>query len=261
MVYHLAATGQAGLDALGAALAAADAVTDPDGDRYHPFAAEHRIARTVPDPEHEGAEKPNPYFAAIRPFVRGTYERPGEEWRRIDHDWLGAFGQLALDLDNDTNNTSLVLAFEFTKSREVLLFVGDAQVGNWRSWADVKFAVPGAAKPLPAHDLLARTVFYKVGHHCSHNATLKAGGLELMTRDDLVAFIPLDRATAAQMGKKDPDTGKPKGWDMPAGPLYKALLDKAKNRVVISDPTEQLTPEARQANVIPTDTYVDYFLR
>ncbi|WZO99815.1 hypothetical protein EP7_001428 [Isosphaeraceae bacterium EP7] len=258
VIYHLAATGKAGLDALGAALTAAD----PVGDRYHPFSAEHRIARTVPEPANDGKQKPNPYFAALRPFVKKTYERKGEEWRRIDHDWLGAFGQLALDLDSDTNNTSLVLAFEFVKTREVLLFVGDAQVGNWRSWANVEFAVPGIPKPLPAHDLIRRTVFYKVGHHCSHNATIKAGGLELMTRDDeLVAFIPLDRETAAQMGKKDPVTLKPKGWDMPAAPLFKALREKAKNRVVISDPSEPLTPEAMEASIISTDTYVDYFLR
>jgi hypothetical protein len=81
-----------------------------------------------------------------------------------------------------------------------------------------------------------------------------------MARDDLVAFIPLDRATAAQQGKKDPVTGIPKGWDMPAQPLYKALMEKAENRVVISDAKEELTPEAKKANVFATDTFIDYFL-
>jgi len=112
-------------------------------------------------------------------------------------------GQLALDSDNDTNNTSLVLAFEFVKQGEVLLFVGDAQVGTWQSWAKVEFKLPERAKPFPAIELLSRTVFYKVGHHCSHNATLKKGGLELMTRDDLVAFIPLDQETAKSKGQKE----------------------------------------------------------
>jgi hypothetical protein len=47
---------------------------------------------------------------------------------------LGLAGRLALQLDSDTNNTSLVLAFELGKSGRVLLFPGDAQVGNWLSW-------------------------------------------------------------------------------------------------------------------------------
>jgi hypothetical protein len=268
VIYHLASTGQAGLDALsaglsaaGAALSAAGAEPDSDGDRFHPFAAEHRIARNVPSPSKPGTLRANPYFENIRTFVARTYDDPAQAWRSIDHDWLNAFGQLALDLDSDTNNTSLVLAFEFVKTGEVLLFVGDAQVGNWRSWANLEFTIPGREKPLPAHDLLSRTVFYKVGHHCSHNATLKKGGLELMIRDDLVAFIPLDRATAASQGKKDPATGKPKGWEMPAPPLFRALQERTTQRVVISDAKEALTTEAQQAGVIATDTYIDYFLQ
>ena len=105
---------------------------------------------------------------------------------------------------------------------------------------------------MPALDLLGRTVFYKVGHHCSHNATLRTGGLELMNRDDLVAFIPLDQETARKMGKT--------GWDMPARPLFKALSERAVKRVVVSDLKEKLTPEAKKAGVVATNTYVDYFL-
>jgi hypothetical protein len=40
-------------------------------------------------------------------------------------------------------------------------------------------------------DLLARTVFYKVGHHASHNATLVAA-LEKINRPELIAFIPVN---------------------------------------------------------------------
>ncbi len=262
VIYHLSSTGDVGMDALSAALDAADAAPGTDGDRYHPFAAEHRISPQARDPWNPNVMRPNPYYQNISGFVAGTYDDSAQEWRRIDHDWLNAFDQLALDLDSDTNNTSLVLAFEMVETGEVLLFVGDAQVGNWRSWANIAFKdIPGRDKPLPAHDLLNRTVFYKVGHHCSHNATLKKGGLELMIRDDLVAFVPLDRKTAASMGKKDPLTGIPKGWDMPASPLYKALLEKARNRVVLSDATEPVPPEAAKAGVVATDMYIDYFLR
>jgi hypothetical protein len=250
VVYHLSRMGEAGMDALSAALSSTPGA---DSDRYHPFSAEHRIAPTITEPLNPSLIKRNPYFAGIQQFVADTYDRRDQAWRRIDYDWLSGFGQLALDLDNDTNNTSLVLAFEFEKTNEVLLFVGDAQVGNWQSWGKVEFTVPGRATPMQALDLLGRTVFYKVGHHCSHNATLRTGGLELMNRDDLVAFIPLDQETASKQGTK--------GWDMPARPLFKALNEKAVKRVVISDLKEKLTPEAKSAGVVATDTYIDYFLR
>ena len=67
---------------------------------------------------------------------------PDLGWRRIDEDWLTVAGQLALDLDNKTNNTCLVLAFEIIATGEVLLFPGDAQIGNWESWKTVTFTVP-----------------------------------------------------------------------------------------------------------------------
>ena len=50
--------------------------------------------------------------------------------------------------------------------------------------------------PILARDLLARTVLYKVGHHGSHNATLRAQGLELMTSAELTAMIPVDEEWA-----------------------------------------------------------------
>ena len=68
----------------------------------------------------------------------------------------------------------------------MLLFPADAQIGNWLSWQSLP---PGTAADdawITADDLLARTVLYKVGHHGSHNATLKERGLELMTSDLVV---------------------------------------------------------------------------
>ena len=35
---------------------------------------------------------------------------------------------------------------------------------------------------MTATDLLGRTVFYKVGHHGSHNATMNKGGLQDMAQ-------------------------------------------------------------------------------
>lgn len=243
VIYHLAQMGMAGLDALGAAVSPGSGT---EGELSYPFAPEHRIARQT-------AAQPSPYFQEIQDFVAKTYDDPRESWRQIDEDWLSAFGQLALALDNDTNNTSLVIAIECKKTRDVLLFVADAQMGNWLSWGKVNFEVSNRSTPCPAHELLGRTVFYKVGHHCSHNATLKNEGLELMTRDNLVAFIPLDIATAQKQGKS--------GWDMPAAPLFKALRKKTNERVVISDVEKQPSAEALAAGVIAMPGYIDYFLR
>lgn len=242
VIYHLAQMGMAGMESLGAALAPS---ADAHSESSHPFAREHRIARPA-----QG--QPPGYFAHIEPFLASSYDAPGEAWRRIDDDWLAAFGQLALALDNDTNNTSLVIAIECTETRDVMLFVADAQMGNWLSWGRLSFEVPGRATACPAHELLNRTVFYKVGHHCSHNATLKNEGLELMTRDNLVAFIALDIATAKSQGKN--------GWEMPAPPLFNALRDKASKRVVISDVDQVPSAEALAAGVIAMPGYIDYFL-
>lgn len=245
IIYHLSRTGEVGIDAISAAF---DDTSDAMNERFFPFAEEHRIAWK---PEVSAARN-SLYFPDIQDFVAETYLDLNQRWRRIDDDWLFAIDQLALDLDNDTNNTSLVLAFELDTG-EVLLFPADAQVGNWLSWGTVEFQAKDGRKPMKALELLGRTAFYKVGHHCSHNATLKNGGLELMTRDDLVAFIPLDIATAKKQGTK--------GWAMPAPPLHAELKKKAGNRVVISDVDQELSAEAQEAGVVETEDYIDYFIR
>ena len=70
-----------------------------------------------------------------------------------------------------------------------------------------------------------RTVFYKVGHHGSHNATLKEGGLEAMTSPKLVAAIPVDQDFA----------NNSKHWEMPAAALYKRLQERTKGRLLRAD--------------------------
>ena len=68
-----------------------------------------------------------------------------QSWRRIDLDWLGMSADLAMQLDDRTNNTSLVLAFEFTDTKRVLLFTADAQVGKLAELAGLSWTV--AARP------------------------------------------------------------------------------------------------------------------
>jgi len=177
-------------------------------------------------------------------------------WQRIDHDWLLSVAQLGLQLDSATNNTSLVLAFELGDHGPVLLFAADAQIGSWKSWLT-----------LPEFDtaaLLRRTVFYKVGHHGSHNATLKEGGLEAMDSPGLVAAIPVNQDFA----------NNSKHWQMPAPPLYARLKERTRGRILRADATwptphdpapPGLSAQEWQhftASVIldPGGLFIDYFL-
>ncbi len=151
--------------------------------------------------------------------TENTYNQPGKEWRKIDADWLSDVGQLSLHMDNLTNNTSLVLAFELVKTGKVLLFVGDAQIGNWKSWFDVKFK----DTDVKAEDLLRRTVLYKAGHHSSHNATYKPG-LELMNEKELVIMVPLNQEISDKFKFL---MGKP--------PMMEGYNRKAQGRMVRTD--------------------------
>ncbi len=148
-----------------------------------------------------------------------------QSWRRIDTDWAGEAAEFALALDGATNNTSLVLATELSPGGPVLLFVGDAQAGNWLSWDSLSWTL--GDRTVTSADLLSRTIFYKVGHHGSHNATLKGKGVERMTRRDLVAFVPVDRPTA-----------RSKRWRrMPLPSMMEALETQTGRRLVLSEVT------------------------
>jgi hypothetical protein len=169
-----------------------------------------------------------------------------QSWRRIDGTWLDTSETLALALDSATNNTSLVLAIERVDTREILLFPGDAQAGNWLSWQDLKWTEQdstGKDVVTTGPDLLARTIFYKVGHHGSHNATLSQKGLELMTKDELIAMIPVDHAMALK-----------KRWGkMPLPELVDRLNAKAHGRVLRIDDAATTPAELQAARPVATD--------
>jgi hypothetical protein len=180
-------------------------------------------------------EIPFPYAAGMDFFVQHYWQPAGEQdaWRRIDTDWLAGSSELALQLDSLTNNTSLAIAIELPGG-DVLLFVADAQVGSWLSWQDLTWPVGG--KTVTGPDLLKRAIFYKVGHHGSHNATLRAKGLEQMENLRL-AMIPVDQAMA-----------KKKRWNhMPLAELVSALGRQGKVTVLRVDepmpPTQERVVE------------------
>jgi hypothetical protein len=147
----------------------------------------------------------------------------GSQKRRIDHEWLRASQSLALNMNSHTNNTSLVLAIELDQTKQVLLFPGDAQYGNWQSWFAKKYewkiekTATESRRIVTVEDLLGRTILYKVSHHGSHNATPKRQGLDLMSRDDLIALIPVSKQTAT-----DND------WPIP----YEKLIDEFNRRSI-----------------------------
>lgn len=188
------------------------------------------------------------------PYYRRYYDK-AESYRTIDDDYLNLTGSLAMQLDSDTNNTSLAFAIEFIESGKVMLFPADAQVGSWLSWHDLKWDIN--SKEVSLTSLLNRTVFYKTGHHASHNATLKEQGLELMNSSELVVFIP---------EKENQYNG------IPYEPLIKRLEEKSKGRTFFSadsnHPPEKILKEKHPSltmaewkkfkeRIIITDTYIE----
>ena len=183
-----------------------------------------------------------------------------QAYRMLDKMERSMFSNLALRMDSNTNNTSLVLAFDLPGDAGTMLFAADAQVGNWQSWFTVKFREAPEAEPikLTTAELLGRTRFYKVGHHGSHNATLTAG-LEGMN-DDLVAMIPTDAAFALQQSS---------AWQMPNPRVDEALQRKTRHRVLRGDidPDTIVTTVSEQdadlgaafgKRISKTDLWVEY---
>jgi hypothetical protein len=165
--------------------------------------------------------------AELKTFNK-MYNNRDLKWRQIEDDWKDAANDMALALTRLVNNTSLAIALEFEDSGAVVLLPADAQSGNWMSWHKPEvinsFKKKGGKV---TSELLKNTVFYKVGHHSSHNGTASIHGLEMMSSKDLVAFIPLvqNKIPAAWGGAKN----------FPAAKLYPKIVEKAKGRVVRTD--------------------------
>ncbi|MGC4043425.1 MAG: MBL fold metallo-hydrolase [Armatimonas sp.] len=241
-----------GLPAAASAILASETLPDSDlrdsDDCYSPFAPALRLE----------------WDAALSGgFFQATYENSKDTWRKIDDDWLYGAASLGLRAGGFTNNTSFVLAFDQPDTDKMLLFPGDAQVGNWLSWHDItewrqcdplaeEANLPAADPATAPHprtlmeNLLARVAFYKVGHHGSHNATIKDKGLAKMTRSDLVAYVPVSVPVAQDSMSYCP---------MPFYPVIRALQTATRGRVflpngkAIEPLPEGLTPGQEQAEL------------
>ena len=122
----------------------------------------------------------------------------------------GEWSDLALKLDAHTNNSSLVLAVMGGADKRFLLFPGDAQVGSWRSWERLTF--PG----VDLNRILGNTIFYKVGHHGSHNATLRSAVERFPSHNRMASFVPVSRGAALD-----------NGWrKIPYEPILNALAER-----------------------------------
>ncbi len=204
-----------------------------------PFAPRHILPQ---DPVLTRAPSADTDDAVVHEWLVATYMGPTEDTmlsrRRITGEWLAEAEAMALRINGDVNNTSLVLLFQLPGTGKTLLFTGDAQRGSWISWADCSF------DGTMARDLLGRCVFYKVGHHGSHNATLKGDedsahpNLDwLATGDDAEDF------TAMIPSNKDWAWGKSRPWKHPLPSIEAALIEKAKGRVMITSDLELTVPD------------------
>jgi len=138
--------------------------------------------------------KANQYLDAVDKFGMpddGVFRPFSKRWEATAHEYLeqsfkpwtpaamertlqklqpDALLAAASTLDGTLNNQSLVVLFTCRGKR--LLFVGDAQWGNWAYWLygkPVKGQDPGISAQ--ARSILESIDFYKVGHHGSTNAT------------------------------------------------------------------------------------------
>ncbi|MBL0357073.1 MAG: MBL fold metallo-hydrolase [Chitinophagaceae bacterium] len=168
------------------------------------------------------------------------YHSKDMAWRQIEEDWLETSEQLAIAINTYTNNTSLAMAIEFEGSGKVMLFPADAQSGNWISWHNE--SVTSALKRnggKPANELLDKTVFYKVGHHGSHNGTASKSGLDKMGNSrQLVAMMPLvqDKVPSQWGGSKN----------FPAKALYTELIKKTNGAILRTDEGLIKDPRAKE---------------
>jgi hypothetical protein len=141
-------------------------------------------------------------------------------------------------LDRAVNGTSLMLMFEIGKA--FLLFPGDAQWGTWQAaLGDERW-----------RDLIGRTVFYKVGHHGSHNATPRTFIEDVLEGRRPGPGVPLDDFSAAV------STRTMKKWKfIPKQELLDALHG-ATPRLARSDVREPPAPDFEYVDEIVAETRI-----
>lgn len=173
---------------------------------------------------------------------------------------------LADAVDGTVNNQSLVILF--TCLGKKLLFVGDAQWGNWSYWLygkKVSGEDPGISET--ARKILGSIDFYKVGHHGSTNAT-PIPALAALNKECVSMCSTEAGDEKSGPLKKRPYGNVDKKTEVPRIKLMEELEKQTDNRLVRSDWIPVLkvdaSPEAKSqlanlpANFSTGDLYVDY---
>jgi beta-lactamase superfamily II metal-dependent hydrolase len=170
-----------------------------------------------------------------------------------------ALAAAADKLDGTLNNQSLVVLF--TCNGKKLLFVGDAQWGNWAYWLYGKRVTgsdPGISDR--AKEILGSIDFYKVGHHGSTNAT------------PVPVVGALNQQCACMCSTATGAYGSlTKKTEVPRTALMDALEERTGRRLVRSDWVAALKcepdPQAREeledlpaGFSTPGELYIDYTL-
>jgi hypothetical protein len=159
----------------------------------------------------------------------------------------------AKQLNAFLNNQSLVLIFECRGKQ--LLFVGDAQAGNWEHWLYAtdapEKAASGAIVPA-AGRVLTSLDFYKVGHHGSGNATPRAAAESMCSGTH--HFVAMCSTEDGVYGSENPDDPA-KGTEVPRVPLLAALATHAalvrSDQLAIKVNGKRIAPQVKAA--LPAD--------
>lgn len=167
-------------------------------------------------------------------------------------------------VDGTLNNQSLVTLF--TCQGKKLLFVGDAQWGNWSYWLygkKVSGKDPGIDEN--AKKILGSIDFFKVGHHGSTNANPIPAVAAL--NKECVSMCSTE-SSDAYPNKKRPYGQVATSTEVPRITLMDEIEKQTRNRLVRSDWIAVLdvkaSPEAKKqlaklpANFSTGDLYVDY---
>ncbi|APV51006.1 hypothetical protein BWI17_15715 [Betaproteobacteria bacterium GR16-43] len=176
-------------------------------------------------------------------FARNAFREwvPGKPWRDIDGKRADAARRkmeavlsesqpiaaltAAKQLNAFLNNQSLVTLFTFKGKK--LLFVGDAQAGNWEHWlftTDKPDKAASGTMSAVAQEVLGSLNFYKVGHHGSSNATPRAAAEAMCTHGH--HFVAMCSTENGVYGTEDPDDPT-KGTEVPRIPLLAKLSEQA----------------------------------
>ena len=123
--------------------------------------------------------------------------------------------EIVRSLDDQMNNTSLILLFEVGGKK--LLFPGDAQIENW------SYALEDAPDHKAIRKLLVEVDLYKVGHHGSLNATPKKLLWEGFKKRGATKGNRLKAVLSTMPGKHGKTATN---TEVPRRPLLKALLQE-----------------------------------